>query len=78
MRLPLLTSLQLMVAAIAAIEFINPPPSGPDSQYNLDASYAYGSQIEVQWTPTNESISITLNQQTNGATFEYLFRESSL
>lgn len=77
MRLPLWVTPFFAILAVAQnISFINPGPSGPDSEYSMNPSFPYGSNIVIQWTPTSYTISLVMYQQTQNAEFEYIFRKS--
>ena len=75
MRLSLPISLLAILNVAQGIDFINPGPSGDDSEYALNPSFAYGSNLEIQWTPTDRIISMVIYQQTQAAEFEYIFRK---
>jgi hypothetical protein len=75
MPLPFLISLFAILTLAQSISFINPPAAGPNSEYSQDPSFAYGSSMVIEWTPTSNVISMVMYQQTQGAVFEYIFRE---
>jgi hypothetical protein len=77
MRLSFLTPLLAILTCVRSIDFVNPGPAGDDSDYALNPSFAYGSQLDIQWTPTNDTISLVIYQQTQNAAFEYVFRKCS-
>ena len=58
-----------------SIAFLNPSPPGANSDYSLNPSFVLGSSVNIQWTPTPDTISIVIYQQTPDAKFEYIFRE---
>ncbi|KAK3722748.1 hypothetical protein LTR37_002320 [Vermiconidia calcicola] len=74
MHLSFLISLFAILNVAQSIDFINPGPSGDDSEYALNPSYPYGSNLNIQWSPTNRVISLVMYQQTQNAEFEYIFQ----
>ncbi|KAK5053091.1 hypothetical protein LTR84_002065 [Exophiala bonariae] len=71
--------LLLLTFQIAAqdLEFISPGPSGTDGDFSLNPSYVFGSSLTIQWEPIEESVSLVLCQQLQGADFEYVFQDRS-
>jgi hypothetical protein len=70
--------LVFLLAALAAgqqasIKFINPPASGAVGDFSLNPTFVLGSNVNIQWTPTTESISLILLQERPGDKFEYIF-----
>jgi hypothetical protein len=57
----------------ASIKFINPPAGGAAGDFSLNPTFVLGSNVNIQWTPTTESISLILLQERPGDTFEYIF-----
>ena len=70
----------LLLAALTAgqqetIKFINPSPMGAVRDFTLNPTFVLGSNINIQWTSTLQSVSLVLNQERPGDSFEYVFRE---
>ncbi|KAL1971373.1 hypothetical protein VTN77DRAFT_325 [Rasamsonia byssochlamydoides] len=61
-----------------SIEFVNPPPAGPDSVYTDDQVFVLGSIVDIQWTSTtSDYISLVMYQQRPDADLEYIFQNVS-